>query len=450
MSKALILFGSVGWNIAETTRAIEIARACGDRFEPHFASYGGQFEHLIEEAGFPLHHLKPAETPEKIDYLWRVDRMETFGQPFTVEELRQRVQSELALIEQLRPRAISMGSVLTFPISARVAGVPLVNVVPLAMSRPFLEAGLPLAPDIPDVLNGVIDWITLNVPLMTQNFSRVAREYGLPRFRSLVEVWEGDWNLATEIPALSRLDHLPPNWRFVGPIYAHLPGEVPEDVRKLADDQGRPLVYFAMGSSGNKETVKLVTESFEGLPVNVVAPIKAHIEGTDTRVPENMLVTDWLPAPEVNAICDMGVIHGGQGTVQTACAAGLPFIGIGMQPEQSLNIEAVARYGSAKRISRAELTREGLREAILSMLKDETAKRKAQALKAEFERWNGTENAAQFLIEQFGDPRRPVIIPKTPYTARQPEPDRNVWVIITVVILLVGLLVGLLWRRKAT
>jgi hypothetical protein len=47
---------------------------------------------------------------------------------------------------------------------------------------------------------------------------------------------------------------------------------------------------------------------------------------------KNVLVYDWLPAPKVNPLADIAVIHGGQGTVQTACAAGTPSIGIGLQP----------------------------------------------------------------------------------------------------------------------
>lgn len=420
MTKPTLVFATVGFNIAETTRMIEIAKASCHHFEPHFASYGGKFESLIEEAGFPLHHLQPEETPEKIDYLWRVDRGETFGHPYTVEEVRQRVKSECDLIAQLQPQALVMGSVLTLAISARVAGVPLVNVVPLAMTRPYLEAGLPLTPDLPQFpfANRIINWLVLNVPLYTQHFSRVARAYNLPRFSSFISIWEGDFNLVAEISSLSGIEQLPDNWQFVGPIFAHLPGDIPANVQALADDKSKPLIYFAMGSSGNAAIVKLVTESFAGLPVNVVAPIQTHIEGTDTHVPDNVLVTDWLPAPKVNPLADIAVIHGGQGTVQTACASGTPFVGIGMQPEQSLNIETVVRYGSALRINRNKVTPARVREAITRLLADKAAKRKAIELRDEYARHNGAKRAAEFLVKTFGDPQLPPVIPLTPYTSK--------------------------------
>jgi MGT family glycosyltransferase len=418
MTKPNILFGTVGWNIAETTRMIEIAKASQAHFTPHFASYGGQFEHLITEAGFDLHPLTPTETPEKIDYLWRVDRLETFGHPYTVDELRQRVRSELTLMETLAPHAIVMGSVLTMPISARVAKIPLVNVVPLAMTRPYLQAGLPIAPDLPKPIARIMNWVGLHVPLMTQNFSKVAREHGLPRFRNLVSVWEGDFNLATEIPMLAGIDTLPDNWRFIGPIFAHLDSAVPANVQSLADDKSKPFIYFAMGSSANRDVILQVAQGFASIDAHIVAPIRAHVAGAEAQLPANIHVTDWLPAPEVNAMADIAVIHGGQGTVQTACASGTPFLGIGMQPEQSINIDVVVRYGSAHRLSRSKATPERVNQAIRALLNDDNAHQKAKALQTEFARWQGAQNAADFLLEHFSQRMQPEAIPYTPYTAQ--------------------------------
>lgn len=63
-----ILFGVVGWNIAETTRMIEVAKRFQSEYICHFFSYGGQFEHLITEAVFMLHRLTPHEDPKKIEH----------------------------------------------------------------------------------------------------------------------------------------------------------------------------------------------------------------------------------------------------------------------------------------------------------------------------------------------------------------------------------------------
>jgi hypothetical protein len=49
-----LVFSVAGYNLAETGRMIEIARAARKHFNVIFASYGGQFEQLIEGEGFHL------------------------------------------------------------------------------------------------------------------------------------------------------------------------------------------------------------------------------------------------------------------------------------------------------------------------------------------------------------------------------------------------------------
>lgn len=57
----------------------------------------------------------------------------------------------------------------------------------------------------------------------------------------------------------------------------------------------------------------------------------------------NVLVTDWLPALQVNKLADLSVIHGGIGTAMTAAFAGKPVVGVGIQPEQDANIACLVR-----------------------------------------------------------------------------------------------------------
>src|SRR5260221_320076 len=48
---------------------------------------------------------------------------------------------------------------------------------------------------------------------------------------------------------------------------------------------------------------------------------------------------------------DLAVAAGGQGSVQTAVASGLPFIGIPLQPEQEANVAFVERQGAARLVA---------------------------------------------------------------------------------------------------
>lgn len=405
-----LIFAPETLNLAETTRMIEIATAVRAQFTCLFCGYSDIYAHLIEQAGFPFRRLEPWLTPEKVEHLWKVDRMESFADPFSDAELTQRVESEMALFHELQPAAVVIGFTLSVTISARAAKVPLVYVLPFPLTRPFLDANLATFPDAFDwgplrlVPARFLDRLTnrwlKNTRLWIAPFQRVARRFGTPPINRLLDIYEGDYNLVTDIPQITGVPNLPANWRYVGPIFAHLEGEVPPELCDLSHE--RPVIYCAMGSSANRDLLKVVIESFAGAPYTVIAPVKAHLEKQPIPVPANVRVYDWLPAHRVNPLADLAVIHGGQGTVQTACAAGTPFVGIGLQPEQESNIDALVRQGCAIRIRKRRLTRQSLLAAIEALLHDPAARENSRRVQQLFAAWDGTRNAADFLVQEFG------------------------------------------------
>ncbi len=404
-----LVFAPETINIAETSRMVEIAKAVRERFHCIFFGYTDKFSHLITEAGFEFRRMEPWLTEAKIEHLWRADRGETFSNPFSVDYLRQRVESEIRLFRDLEPVAVVMGFTLSVALSARVAGVPLVYVMPFPLTRPFLDAGMTEWPDMFDypILRIIPQiwrkrWIThffKTTTLWIGPFHQLSKEYKIRPIKKMLDLLEGDYNLITDIPDLTGVKDLPPNWRYVGPIFAHLSGEAPAEILNLPKD--KPLIYCAMGSSANRAILRAVLESFDGMPYTVIAPMKAHFEKEKLRVPANVLLYDWLPAHKVNPLADVAVIHGGQGTVQTACASGTPFVGIGLQPEQEANIDMIARQGCAIRLSKRRFTRAKLLESIEFLLNDAHARQRAKEIQALSTAWDGTKNAAEFLIQLF-------------------------------------------------
>ncbi len=78
-----------------------------------------------------------------------------------------------------------------------------------------------------------------------------------------------------------------------------------------------------MGSSGTPEIVAKIVESFEGKPYRVIAPVKFQLERVSgVRVPSNVLLTDWVPALQVNKMADLTVIHGGHRNGHDCCIGG--------------------------------------------------------------------------------------------------------------------------------
>lgn len=404
-----LLFAPENFNIAETTRMIEIARACGDDFHCEFFGYGGEYEHLIREAGFVCHTLSPRLTPQRVEELWKADRMERGGKFFTHEEMTERVRNELALYAKTRPTAVVIGFTLSTFISARAAKIPLVSVNPLALTGPFFQAnptvwgkmlhGTPLGWLPGGLVNRAINAWGRRTKLWTKPMNRVAKEFGVRPFTSLTDIFRGDHTLVTDIPQLTGVPDLPPTWRYVGPIYAKLEGDVPPEIANLPHDQ--PIIYFAMGSSANREVLVRVMQMFAAQPYRVIAPIKRHLAGLDVAVPDNVQVFDWLPAHKVNPLADVAVIHGGQGTVQTACVSGTPFLGIGLQPEQDINVLQAAQFGSALHLNRYALNEERVLTAVHRLLTHPTFGQKAAELRDELAKWPGAANVAAFLREKF-------------------------------------------------
>jgi UDP:flavonoid glycosyltransferase YjiC (YdhE family) len=156
---------------------------------------------------------------------------------------------------------------------------------------------------------------------------------------------------AADVPQVQ----LPPNWQFVGPIFAHLESPIPQEVEDLLQSPRGPHTLFRHGQLGQPQVLQSILPLLQGLPVRVIAPVQDHLKGYSGTLPDNVLVTSWLPAHRINPRCAAAVIHGGQGTVQTACAAGIPFLGIGMQPEQSINIQSVVDFGAALRMRRGKI-----------------------------------------------------------------------------------------------
>ena len=287
MSKRILLFAPAAFNLAETSRMVEIAKAverhpeAAKIFEVHFISDGGDFERLIEKHGFALTRMEPRLTKEKIEHIARVDRGEKFAPAFTDSEMIERVDHELAFLRQLGPVAVVTGSYLTIPITCRVLRMPLVWVIQSTWLPAFFRHGAGMTDRIrPAPAKALADWIVwvfINFWIrygFLNGVNRAARHYGVPGYSSIFEFWRGDLTLVAEPPEFSGAT-LPPGHFYTGPLIPQDEFPMPAELQRIPRD--RPLIYFAMGSSGTPEIVARILESFEGRPYGVIAPVKFQI-----------------------------------------------------------------------------------------------------------------------------------------------------------------------------
>lgn len=410
-----LIFAVAGYNLAETGRMIEIAEAARDDFDILFMSYGGKFEHLIEERGFPLRKTEPRLTQEKLGRLRLVlsgETLNTVGY-LSADELVPRVDNEVALFQEVSPAAVLTGWCLSVTISTRAAGVPFVNVLHSTSVREYYEAGLQSWPDRTDFrfvrwlfandrerMNRWVSNLVLRLAAPAKAYNTVGPKYGIPKFGNFIDLIEGDYTLLADIPEWVGLPEVRPNLCHIGPLPARLDLPVPREIAEMPSD--RPIVYFAMGSSGKPELIAAIIEGFRGKPYRVIAPVEAHVERLQVDVPPNVIVTGFLPAHEVNPMADVSVIHGGQNTVMNACLSGTPIVGVGMHPEQQANLDACVRKGFAIRLNKRTVTASAVLDAVDQLLHDPTAKERVTEFQRQLQGWNGPANAAKFLRETFG------------------------------------------------
>jgi UDP-N-acetylglucosamine:LPS N-acetylglucosamine transferase len=412
--RKLLLFAPCAFNLAETSRMVEIAKGiarhptASQTFDIQFISDGGDFESMIETHGFALTRMEPRLTREKIEHIAKVDRGEIFAPAFADAEMINRVENEVAVLKRLNPVATVTGSYPSIPVTCCVLSIPLVWVVQSTWLTDFFEHGAGMTDRVhPDAVKAAADrcilafinfWIKHG---FLNCVNHAAKHFCVAGYDSIFDYWRGDITLVAEPPGFSGVKLLP-NHFFRGPLIPQEEFPMPEKITEIPRDQ--PLIYFAMGSSGTREIVAIIIEGFEGRRYRVIAPVKFQLaQVPNVRIPSNVLVTDWVPALQVNKMADLRVIHGGIETVMTAALAGKPVVGVGMQMEQVANLACLERLVFAIRVRKSRHPSRKIQKAIAKQLKDETAKSKAAAFTAVVGRWDGPKMAVERLLQRYGE-----------------------------------------------
>ncbi|MGC5223625.1 glycosyltransferase [Micromonospora sp. DT81.3] len=406
-----VLFCPVTFNLAETTRMIEVARALHPIHRSVFMGYEEDYVSLINDAGFEYRACTPSWSKAQRDQAIAFDQGRGLRTPFTAELVAARVDVERELIRELDAPVVVTGSNLTSYVSARAEKVPLFYPVPFALTLAQVQQtrrmefirgdGWPArAADV--LATSAFRWVYTRAPLAPRSFTKVAKSNGVPPLRTAASLLTADRNLLTEMPWELEGFRMPPGFERIGPIFAHIEAPLPPIVGELAAASD-PLLYLALGSSADRRLALAAARALGELPVNVVAPIRHYLEPGDT-VPPNVHVTDLLPAHQLGGLVDAAVLHGGQGTVQTACATGVPFVGMGLQPEQTWHVRACERRGNAIAVSPKDVSKPRFLAAVRRVLTEPGIRAAAAEVRDAYAQEDGAAAAAR-LIEAAIGPR---------------------------------------------
>ena len=398
-----ILFSPESFNMGETTRCIEIARMARERGHTVlFHVYSPKYIGLLESAGLPVHLREPIMSDAEAEQIMALDQGRGVRHPFTTDMVRRRVTAELAAIRDFNADAVVIGSNLTMLLSARIAGVPIFYARPYAYSSTYFSKK-PVGGEL--AAPGWLRAVARVLSYKPASFVRVAREYGLRLPHRTVDMLSADVNLICSLFTQLRGDSLVEPDVSVGPIYYRAPGELPQIVREPRE---RPLIYVGMGSSGSADILVQVLQQLSAAPVDVL--VGGGVQLSDTSMLGSNIhfagtVPGTIPAHLLAGHIDASITHGGEGTVQTACLAGVPFTGIAMQAEQSWNIEECVRYGNALRFTKKDVRRGNMRDILDRLLSDEGMRAKARQLGEAMRTMDGAALAVEKIEDYLRAPR---------------------------------------------
>jgi UDP:flavonoid glycosyltransferase YjiC (YdhE family) len=219
---------------------------------------------------------------------------------------------------------------------------------------------------------------------------------------------DADLVLINDLPEFYADEQLPQNVHLTGPLFAAAPPEPidPEIAAVLDPADPRPKILCTMGSSGTKdallEAVRGIIEE-PGHAWNAVilappsiCPVDLVRAAAGSR--PGLVVTDrFLDVRELYSLIDVVVSHGGQGTVQSVLAGGVPLVGVAFQTEQRINLDRAAALGAGIRIPAQHWHAGVVGDAIRAILRDPSYRRGAQEAAALIGGADGGRTAAERL-----------------------------------------------------
>jgi UDP:flavonoid glycosyltransferase YjiC (YdhE family) len=249
----------------------------------------------------------------------------------------------------------------------------------------------------------------LKIPILKQkNIMNTLQKFEWCKepINNLFDMLKADFTIINDFEVFYKDQILPNNFKIVGPLYAPAGSDmrIDSDILKLFNSEQKNLkIYCTLGSSGKKEylieMIKALTKGIgrEWQAIILAPPAICPLDEalSYTKNSPNVYITDsFIPAPLVNAMADIVISHGGQGTLQTAIASGTPVIGFAMQPEQQINLDNLVEAGVAIRLPIHRWNYKNIQKSIRKIHDNQTYKNNMKSLQAINKHCDGQKNAA--------------------------------------------------------
>jgi len=430
-----VLFSVPTFNAGETTRGIELAKAVaasakaqGRPVDIRFLSSYDEsvgFCDRVRAAGFDMEATQFAISRDQIRAFMAADhKVEEFvSDPGFAKDVMDGI---LAKVSDGGFDLIIHGFSPVVGMAAKIAHKPAISFTPFPTDNDWVRSHM--VKDVPDVIENAL---TLRLPRpLRKALARLAGQTLVERpfftqptlaqagadagwqsaDTGLCAMLAQECQLVCDLPDFYVGQRLPAGCQVIGPLFS-VPASArvdPAIERLFAPDAkggAGTKVFVAMGSSAEKEYIleaarALLTGEFRTLLVTSkeTCPIEEIL--ALGPVPENCYVTDsFIPSHIVAPMADVAVVHGGQGTVQTAITAGVPLAGVAMQPEQQANLDNIVEQGAGLRIPKKFWHAARIRRAVATLSEKPEFRTQARRLMASIARIDTRANAMKILWE---------------------------------------------------
>ena len=416
-SKLKWAFFSYGHNLGDFTRALETAKGMKQSgMDVKFFNHGGIHNHMIGEAGIDELNLYPELTWEQHQVIMDINRYKVkVGTPLPVSAKQwiEMAEADLEALADYKPDGVYAGLNLSCMISVPYAKLPMVTQVPTVNCPAFIHKEMYNMPNTMEknffmqhILPGFVKRKIMKKVLLGDSakaslvtFNEARKHFGLKPIYNITDLVKGDLTILPDLPMLSGLKEkdLTEGYHYSAPIFSKMDLLIPSEVTAVYNRPGINI-FCSLGSSGYPETLKLIIKTLRAIPYfNIVCSTTSILEPCDLgENTDNFYACKFLPAHLVNEMADIAILHGRQGTIQTAAWAGTPVVGIGFQAEQQANIDGLVRLGMAIRIPIYAVKSKRILKAIQNISKPSFAKN-ALAVKAKIRATDGVKKSVELM-----------------------------------------------------
>ena len=400
-AKQRILFISEAVTLAHVGRSCSLATWLGpDRFEVCLAC-DPRYKHLVGNLPFTT---RPIFTIPAQRFSHAIAR----GSPiYDAATLIDYVNDDLRLLDGFQPDAVVGDFRLSLGISARLAGIPYLN-----LSNAYWSPYGRLRYPVPDILLTRIAGVTLaqrlfdfvmplNSALHAWPLNKARRHFGLPPlpFDLRYAYTEADQVLYADLSELVPTQELPANHHFLGPIAWSPQIPLPDWWQALPDDW--PLVYVTMGSSGQANRLTDILQALASLPLAVIVATGGY--PLPSPLPENVWTSEFLPGHLAAQRSALVICNGGSPTSYQGLAAGIPVIGLASNLDQYLNMNLIAEAGAGYLLRARRASVNDIGAAVQRCLASEAIRVRALCLRSAIGRLDSAVIFANVLDTVLGD-----------------------------------------------